>query len=158
MSENKKNIEIIKMLQQHLDDVVELEKATSKCPWSKQSFLNEIANPISNNFVMLLQNKIIGYYGFQKVLEEAYINNIAITTAFQGKGYGKILLEHLLTTCKNLNIKAVTLEVRVSNNVAISLYQKYNFINAGKRKSFYPDGEDAYIFWYYGGDENIKLS
>ena len=68
-----------------------------------------------------------------------------IRKEFQGKGLSKILMEDFFNRIKNLDIRTVTLEVRVSNVKAIGLYEKYGFKNISTRKKYYPDLEDAYI-------------
>ena len=69
-----------------------------------------------------------------------------IRKEFQGKGLSKILMEDFFNRIKNVDIKTITLEVRVSNVNAIGLYEKYGFKNISVRKKYYPDLEDAYIF------------
>lgn len=87
-----------------------------------------------------------GYVGMWFMADEAHITAIAVREAHRGRGIGELLL----IGCVELSIlrkaREVTLEVRVTNNLAQALYRKYGFEIAGVRKRYYTDNnEDAYI-------------
>ena len=66
----------------------------------------------------------------------------------RGRGLGELMLVHLIDQAREMGAKRLTLEVRVSNNVAQELYRKYTFKEEGVRKRYYSDdGEDALIMW-----------
>ncbi|HBE16657.1 MAG TPA: ribosomal-protein-alanine N-acetyltransferase RimI, partial [Cyanobacteria bacterium UBA11367] len=70
---------------------------------------------------------------------------------YQGQGLGKLLLYALLRKAINLNLEWATLEVKPSNQAALSLYYKFGFTEAGRRRKYYQDtGEDALILWRGG--------
>jgi ribosomal-protein-alanine N-acetyltransferase len=80
------------------------------------------------------------------VSDEAHVTTIAMREEARGKGLGELLLASLISLSFRLGTRWVTLEVRVSNDVAQSLYRKYGFRNAGVRKRYYSDNnEDALI-------------
>lgn len=81
------------------------------------------------------------------ILEEAHITTLAIEPDYQGKKLGLLLLSDLLTCALHRGLTRATLEVRASNQKALSLYQKFHFKEAGQRKSYYADGENARILW-----------
>lgn len=90
--------------------------------------------------------QIVGYAGMWLMIEEAHITTIAVRTGWRGKGLGELLLSTLIEQAADLGADRVTLEVRVSNEVAQALYRKYRFEIAGKRLRYYSDNnEDAYI-------------
>ena len=94
---------------------------------------------------------LIGLGCLWAILEEAHITILAIDPRFQGQGLGQALLWALLKSANRRQLERATLEVRASNAVALSLYHKFGFKEAGRRKRYYPDtGEDAAIMWRSG--------
>lgn len=114
-------------------------------PWSQKA----VEDSFDNNtvfFGVVNDEKIIGYCGMQTVLDEGFITNVAVLPSYRNRGAGNALVKALLQFAKAQNLSSVSLEVRVSNQAAISLYEKNGFINLGTRKNFYRDPtEDAYI-------------
>ncbi len=89
---------------------------------------------------------IVGYAGMWLVLDEAHITTIAVSESHRGRGLGELLLASSITAAAEMGTDRVTLEVRVSNAVAQSLYRKYGFGEEGVRPRYYSDNnEDAYI-------------
>ncbi len=138
---------IHKLEERFLKDIVEIENDSFAFPWSETSYRSEITNPLADYAVIEADGAVIAYGGFRHVADEAQITNIAVRSGFRSMGYGKMLMCELIAHAKSKGIRAMTLEVRVSNAPAISLYTSLGFKNAGVRPSFYPDGEDAYIMW-----------
>ncbi|MCC3528438.1 MAG: ribosomal protein S18-alanine N-acetyltransferase [Microcoleus sp. PH2017_22_RUC_O_B] len=94
---------------------------------------------------------LIGLGCLWAILEEAHITILAIDPRFQGQGLGQALLWALLKSANRRQLERATLEVRASNLVALSLYHKFGFQEAGRRKRYYADtGEDAAIMWRNG--------
>jgi ribosomal-protein-alanine N-acetyltransferase len=90
--------------------------------------------------------RVVGYAGLWLMVNEAHITTIAVAPDFQGRGLGELLLLALIDHAIGLEAYCVTLEVRISNHIAQSLYHKYTFRQTGVRKRYYSDnGEDAYI-------------
>ena len=88
---------------------------------------------------------ILGYAGLWKIEGEAHISTIATHPAERGNGFGEILLAGVVGKAMLLNAEYVVLEVRVSNLVAQSLYQKYGFSTVGRKRNYYrSDREDAF--------------
>jgi ribosomal-protein-alanine N-acetyltransferase len=82
------------------------------------------------------------------MVDEAHITTIAVRPQFRGRGLGELLLVALAEIAYDINARWLTLEVRVSNNVAQTLYRKYGFKPAGIRQRYYSDNqEDALIMW-----------
>lgn len=132
----------------HLRDVLEIEAEAFKNHWRAQTFFEELANERAHLYVLKEGLRVIGYGGFWLGFEEeAHITTLAVAADYRGRGAGEFLLERLLGAMKDFKVKKATLEVRASNQAAINLYQKFGFVSAGKRKSYYPDGEDALILW-----------
>ncbi|MEO6860082.1 MAG: ribosomal protein S18-alanine N-acetyltransferase [Microcoleus sp.] len=109
----------------------------------------EISHPATQN--SKLPQTLIGLGCLWAILEEAHITILAIDPRFQGRGLGQALLWALLKSACDRQLERATLEVRASNLVALSLYKKFGFKEAGRRKRYYADtGEDAVIMWRSG--------
>lgn len=132
-----------------IDNVLEVEEDCFSIPWSKASFLRELENnEIALYLVAKIENKAVGYIGVWKVLDEGHITNLAVHSDFRKLGIGSMLVDRLLSLCRNDGITAFTLEVRKSNIVAQELYKKFGFLECGIRKKYYEDNnEDAIIMW-----------
>lgn len=155
-------IKILTMQKDDLDDVLKVEaSAYGDHHWSKESFYNELNNELARYFCAFDEKgDLTGYCGFWAILEEAHITNIAVSPLHRRKHIGEALLKKIIETCYYEKIKYLTLEVRVSNIAAISLYEKYGFKSLGTRKGYYQNNnEDALIMWteniFYDKFKNI---
>ena len=130
-----------------LDRIVDLERLCFSSPWSKDDFLYELnENPFGYYVVLRVEDKILAYLGLWMDEERAQITTIGVDPEHRGKGYAKTLMVHMLDVCSSKGVKIYSLEVRVSNQAAISLYQRFGFIQVGLRKAYYQDNhEDAYL-------------
>ncbi len=89
---------------------------------------------------------IVGFAGLWLMIDEAHITTIANHPAYRGVGVGELMLSSLIGIAYEVAARRVTLEVRVSNEVAQSLYRKYGFAIEGRRRRYYSDNhEDAYV-------------
>ena len=140
-------ISIVNVQENYIDDIFEIESKEIIVPWSKESLLNLIRQQNIIFRVMLLDDEVIGYYSFQKVFDEGYINNIAIKREYQSKGFGTKLFEDLIERAQKFEVNALTLEVETDNERAIKLYKKFGFVEEGLRKNFYLNKKDALIMW-----------
>ncbi len=82
---------------------------------------------------------------------EAHITLLAVDPHYQQQGLGQAMLYALLLAAYQRQLERATLEVRVSNQAALTLYTKFGFREAGRRKRDYQDtGEDALVLWRGG--------
>ncbi|GGJ79663.1 ribosomal-protein-alanine N-acetyltransferase [Anoxybacillus voinovskiensis] len=132
-----------------LDGVLVIEKASFTLPWSREAFYNELVhNRYAKYVVMEHDGRLVGYCGMWVVVDEAHITNVAVLPEYRGKKLGEALMRKMMDMAKQLGAVTMTLEVRVSNEVAQSLYRKLGFLNGGIRKRYYPDNqEDALVMW-----------
>lgn len=133
-----------------VDGVIGIEeKAYGEHHWSKESFLNELSNDLARYYSAFDENgNLVGYAGCWQILEEVHITNIAVSVDHRRMGVGNKLLQKIIDDCYENKAKYITLEVRVSNTPAISLYEKYGFKSLGVRKGYYQNNnEDALIMW-----------
>lgn len=137
------------MEEKDIDQVLEIEHLSFATPWSREAFYNELHNNKFAIYIVLeMEQKIIGYCGVWIVVDEAHITNVAILPEYRGKKLGDALMGKLIEVAREKGAKTMTLEVRVSNIIAQSLYRKYGFQNGGIRKNYYSDNqEDALVMW-----------
>ncbi len=130
---------------EHIKSIAELEKICFSEPWSENVILESFVNG-TKFFVGVENGKVLGYIGVSCVVDEGYITNVAVFPEYRKKGVGTALLERVFSLAKDEGLSFVSLEVRVSNNTAISLYKKLGFKQEGIRPKFYRDpDEDALI-------------
>jgi SSU ribosomal protein S18P alanine acetyltransferase (EC 2.3.1.-) len=91
------------------------------------------------------RRQVVGYGGLWVVADEAHINTLAVHPEWRRRNIGERLLQALLDKASALHASSATLEVRVSNLAAQRLYQKFGFVEVGRRKRYYRDGEDALL-------------
>ncbi|MGN0106233.1 MAG: ribosomal protein S18-alanine N-acetyltransferase [Hominilimicola sp.] len=138
--------EIVRMTEQDVPEVAELEKKCFAVPWSEKSFSDEMKNKLAVYFVAKSDGRCIGYAGFWNVSGEGGITNVAVLPEYRRQGVGSLLISEMIKTAAKLNLELLTLEVRKSNISAQGLYKKYGFDIIGERKRYYSDnGEDAWI-------------
>ncbi|WP_166246353.1 ribosomal protein S18-alanine N-acetyltransferase [Paenibacillus turpanensis] len=149
MQEERLDVTFRAMRLGDIDEVCAIEQEAFTSPWSPSAFYNELTqNHFARYIVMEMGSMLIGYGGLWTIMDEAHITNIAVRDGFRGRKLGDRLLDELQRTAREYGMKRMTLEVRVSNLVAQSLYEKKGFRPAGLRKGYYSDnGEDALIMW-----------
>lgn len=115
-------------------------------PWSIHSISSELNNPLSTWLVAVEGGVVCGYVGSQSVLDGADMMNIAVHPDYRKQGIGYNLVDKLIDLLKAKDVISLSLEVRVSNENAINLYNKMGFEIIGKRPGYYRNPrEDAYI-------------
>ena len=85
---------------------------------------------------------VVGFAGIWVMADEAHVTNIAVRKRYQCQGIGELLLIHITELARGLKADIMTLEVRVSNTVAQSLYQKYGYTRVGVRRAYYTDNRE----------------
>jgi len=130
-----------------LEDVLAIERVVFNEPWLRAHFEHEIVNStISYARVARLREKLAGYLVAWIVWDELHLGNIAVAPALQHGGIATALLEEMFAHALSHGCRMATLEVRVSNQRAISLYTRLGFKPVAVRRRYYRDnGEDALI-------------
>lgn len=136
---------IKKMEHQHVDQVYDIEELSFFTPWSKKSIHTEVDNPLGHYIVLMDQDRVIAYGGFWVVMEEANINNVAVSPEYRGRGLSRLLMDKLIEMAKTQGAKELFLEVRSSNYVAQNLYRSLGFKMIGLRTGYYVDTEEDAI-------------
>ncbi len=131
-----------------IDAIARLEEICFKDPWSREAVREEIEdNDLAMYMVAELEKQVIGYVGIWYIGDEGHITNVAVDPNYRKLHVGSAIINCLIEFSKNNDIKAFTLEVRVSNIAAKNLYKKIGFEEAGIRPHYYKDNEDAIIMW-----------
>ena len=118
----------------HIDEICEIEKRCFSDAWSRQSFVEELENENSVFLVIKKDDRIVSYGAFWYIVDDAQIMNVAVD----------------IKRARDKNMATMSLEVRVSNEVAVNLYKGHGFEIVGVRKQYYQDNkEDAYIMFKY---------
>jgi ribosomal-protein-alanine N-acetyltransferase len=134
-----------------LHAVLDIDRLSFPLPWSERTYKYEIKeNPSSYMSVVEIREnshpKIVGYVGFWFIVDEAHISTLAVHPDYRGHGIGELLLQTAVNHAEELNARIITLEVRISNHVAINLYRKFDFKVVGSRPRYYRDNnEDALL-------------
>ena len=137
---------IVPMDRGHIPQIAALERECFSTPWSENMLSDALFDPKAS-FIVAEDGEggVLGYAGLQVVLDEGYIDNIAVEEAARRHGVGDALLD-VFCRFGQAHLSFLTLEVRASNRGAGALYRKLGFAAAGRRPRFYraPD-EDALI-------------
>ena len=110
---------IRQMTENDIKEIAELEKECFSEPWSEDSLKDELTNETARFYVLRDSKNLLGYIGANNICGEVYITNVAVNENARGKGYGKILVNHLLKQSEFEKALFVTLEVRESTKNAI---------------------------------------
>jgi ribosomal-protein-alanine N-acetyltransferase len=137
------------MEEKDISQILKIEKASFATPWSYEAFSNELTkNQFAVYIVIEDEGRVIGYCGVWVVVDEAHITNVALLPEYRGKKLGEALMRKVMEVAKQMGASSMTLEVRVTNDVAQSLYRKLGFQDGAIRKNYYTDNqEDALVMW-----------
>nr|WP_228049075.1 ribosomal protein S18-alanine N-acetyltransferase [Nodularia sp. LEGE 04288] len=145
------NLKLKTLTSEDLSAILELDQACFGGLWTMEGYQRELDSPNSELlglFSPLAPSKLLGLGCFWAILDEAHITILAIHPQYHRQGLGQVLLYSLLKAACDRGLERSTLEVRASNVAAISLYEKFGFKIAGRRKGYYQDnGEDALVLW-----------
>ena len=137
---------LISLLSPHdLDAAFAIEQRSHAFPWSEKTFASNQGERYLN-YQLRVDGVLAAFAITQLVLDEATLFNLAVDPAFQRRGLGLQLLQHLIAELEARGVMTLWLEVRASNRGAIALYERLNFNEVSIRRNYYPtaDGkEDA---------------
>lgn len=137
---------IVDIKNYHVSQIARLEKDIFSTPWSEQSITESVENRYFFFVAEDNNQNVLGYVGMNTVLDEGYIANVAVKESCRTLGIGNLLIKRLLCLAKKNALAFLSLEVRATNEGAISLYKKNGFKAEGRRKDFYSSPrEDAII-------------
>lgn len=130
----------------YAQEAAKLEALCFSQPWSQMQLSEAAASPLYRMLSAMLGESFAGYCGFQYVQNEGYITNVAVLPEFRCMGVGSALVNGMCDCARDMGLSFLTLEVRLSNEDAVRLYEKHGFKPVGNRKGFYASPrEDALL-------------
>jgi [ribosomal protein S18]-alanine N-acetyltransferase len=141
------DIELIRMRRRHLRRILAIEGRVYPRPWSASLFLSELAQRSSRSYLVARKHGVVvGYAGMMFAGREAHVTNIAVDPDWHHRKIGTHLLLALVTEALARGSTQISLEVRVTNTAAQSMYDKFGFEVTSLRKGYYIEtNEDAYV-------------
>jgi ribosomal-protein-alanine N-acetyltransferase len=146
-------VRIRKVRKSDIDRIIDIERSWQHLShWSIDSYyrlLND--DSFTSSFVAEIEDesgrfRIVGFVIFHIAADVSEIYNIAVESSNARSGIGRELMSAAIQESRRRKADRVVLEVRKSNNPAISFYLKFNFTIAGERKNYYSNPiEDAYV-------------
>ena len=131
-----------------LNEIEEIEQRAYRTPWSRSMFASELAKGTSVCLGAFEGDRLVGYIVNSRYVDAWHVMNVAVDPDHQRRGIATRLLERLFELTKEDGRRGYTLEVRVSNTSAITLYEGLGFERRGLRRGYYTDNrEEALIMW-----------
>jgi len=127
-----------------------IERRSYPTPWSRSMFAGELAKPssICLGAIEAETEELVGYLIISRYVDAWHVMNIAVADEYRRRGVATRLMESLFEITSSDGARGYTLEVRVSNEAAIKLYEGLGFRPRGVRRGYYTDNrEDALIMW-----------
>ncbi len=143
---NSMTAAIREMNRHDIPAVATLEQAVYDNPWSVRVFYDELASANRRYIVAEEDGAVIGYGGMLTVENDAHITTLAVDPQARRQRLGTRMMVALVDAALDMGVSHVTLEVRMSNEAAQALYQRFGFAPVGLRKNYYRD-EDALVMW-----------
>ncbi|MGK7912992.1 MAG: ribosomal protein S18-alanine N-acetyltransferase [Synechococcus sp.] len=156
-------METIRLSQLGLENLDELEQLEALClkAWTRDGLKVELTRPprdpidpdrpssyVVGAWLDNLPPKLVGFAALWAIGEEAHIITLGVHPDWQRRGIGSQLVKQLLQVAVEQQLGWATLEVRVSNQEAIALYESLGFTSVGRRKRYYSNPEeDGLILW-----------
>lgn len=135
-----------------LAPVLEIERKSYPLPWTEDAFRQEMEKPFARFLVLTDDDTdavIAGYIVFWLMFDECHILNVTVHPDWRGLKFGTRLVRQTINEAMKRDAKRIFLEVRKSNQTAVSFYQTFGFFIDHVKKAFYADGEDAYFMQIY---------
>ncbi len=144
----KTAVDIRSLELRHLSAIEEIEQRSYPTPWSRSMFAGELAKPASVCLGAFEDGSLVGYMIISRYVDAWHVMNVAVDPEFRRRGIATALLEALFELTDDGGRRGYTLEVRVTNEGAIKLYERLGFSARGIRRGYYTDNrEDALSMW-----------
>lgn len=138
-----KDLTIFSITSKYISVITDLEKKCFLDAWNEKEIREECTKANRFSFILLVKNSLCGYLFSDLSHDFISINKICVHPDERKKGYGKVLLNHLVNSGQLLGIQQFFLEVRITNTAAIRFYNNYGFNKNRVRNKIYTNGEDC---------------
>lgn len=132
-----------------VDEVSRVEEDAYPFPWTRGNFLDSLASGYIAQVAREADGRLAGYFLLMPAVDDMHLLNITVRPDLQGRGIGRQLLDKVCALTREAGIGAVLLEVRPSNQNALSVYRHTGFTQIGMRRNYYPAAgqsrEDAIV-------------
>ena len=143
-------LELRRLALRDLGAIERIERRSYRTPWSRSMFASELSKPssICLGAFDAESGRLVGYLIISRYVDAWHVMNVAVAPEHRGRGIATALMERLFEITAGDGQRGYTLEVRVSNESAIRLYERLGFEPRGVRRGYYTDNrEDALIMW-----------
>lgn len=136
------------LLADDLDRVLQVEQRAYSHPWSRANFVDALHSGYQAQ-MLTANGQLLGYFVAMKGVDEVHLLNITVAPEFQRQGWARVLLDALAIWSRGQGAQWLWLEVRVSNDRALRVYEAHGYRRVGQRKGYYPahngQREDAVV-------------
>ena len=150
MSTTANRVDFRRLELRDLNAIETIERESYPTPWSRSMFAGELAKPSSISLGAFdpESDELLGYLIISRYVDAWHVMNLAVAPKYRRRRIAAGLLDRLFELTANEGRRGYTLEVRVSNDIAIKLYEQAGFKARGIRRGYYTDNrEDALIMW-----------
>ena len=131
-----------------LDEVIAIEDLAYEHPWTRGNFIDSLRSGYQAQ-LLGAGDTVLGYFIAMKGVDEVHLLNLTVAPAYQGQGWGRVLLDGLALWSRSQGAQWLWLEVRASNERAQRIYERHGYRRVGERKGYYPAAgrqrEDAVV-------------
>ena len=131
-----------------LDQVIAIEDLAYEHPWTRGNFIDSLRSGYQAQ-LLGASGTVLGYFIAMKGVDEVHLLNLTVAPAYQGQGWGRVLLDALALWSRSQGAQWLWLEVRASNERAQRIYERHGYRRVGERKGYYPAAgrqrEDAVV-------------
>jgi len=139
-------VEIRAVTAEDLPRILDIENASYSVPWSEATFRGLLRRRDADLTVAVADGEIIGYAVFWCVVDQGELGNVAVTAEWRGRGIAALLIDEIVRLADRRGVAELFLEVRPSNATARRLYERFGFIQVGRRRNYYQrPTEDALV-------------
>ena len=125
------------LLADRLDEVLRVEERAYVLPWSRANFMDALHSGYQAQ-MLVVGGHVLGYFVAMHGVDEVHLLNLTVAPEYQRQGWSRLLLEALAVWSRGVGAQWLWLEVRVSNERAVHVYEQCGFKRVGKRRDYYP--------------------
>lgn len=126
-----------------IEPMMAIENSVYPHPWVRGNFLDSLYSGYQAWVLREPSYMLAGYFLAMLAVDETHLLNISVRRDLQGKGAGRLLLDRVAAISREKGMGSVLLEVRPSNQRALTVYEQYGFVRIGLRRNYYPAADNT---------------